>query len=787
MKSQQFNDNWQFGKNIDDMKFVTLPHDAMLFEERRSDNVSTGACANFDGGVYHYKKKFVAESDWQNQCVQLYFEGAYRNSKVYLNGNYVGGCKYGYTSFVIELSGKLNIGTENEVHVIVDNSDMPNGRWYTGSGIYRPVWLLLGEREHIIWQGVKISTVSISPAVINVKTSHAGGEVSVQITKDGRIVAEAQGDDANITIADACLWSEETPNLYTCIVTLKKDGKVVDSVEENFGIRQITWSNKGLFINGKETLLKGGCLHSDNGILGAASFRESEWRRVKILKKYGFNAIRCSHNPCSEELLKACDYYGMYVIDEGWDMWFNHKNKADYAADFLDNYENDIESMINKDFNHPSVILYSIANEISEPSSQKGMKLAHKIIDKFHELDSSRPVTGGINLMIIYNASRGKGIYSEDGGINGAEIGTQVPSSMMFNVMTNLIGSGMTKAANSDKADIVTTPILDALDIAGYNYGSGRYPLEGKKHPDRTIVGTETFVWDLPKNWEMVKRFPYLVGDFMWTAWDYIGEAGAGTWGYTKDSHGFEKPYPWILADMGVLDILGNPTGEAYLAAAVWNTLKAPQIAVRPVNHTTLPAKSSWRGTNSIPSWSWKGCEGNKAVIEVFGDYAFVELYLNNKLVGKKKFKNFVARLKTKYIPGVLTAKAYDVTGKLVAENTIQSAVGNCQISIESENESIAPDGLCYININIVGDNGVIESNCDKELAVSVEGGELLGFGSANPRTEESYVKGIYTTYYGRSQAIVRTAGYDLKVKVTDIKAGKTVEKTFSNNKKEKE
>lgn len=757
MQKSSFNKGWVFYRDGSTQRqSVDLPHDAMLFEQRRAKNASTEACANFDGGLYHYEKSFFVPEDWTGKHSALYFEGSYRNNTVLLNGREIGSCRYGYSSFLIELDAHLRYGEENRLEVIADNSETPNSRWYSGSGIYRPVWLLQGEKKHIAWQGVKITTKSIHPAVVQVETEHTGGEVKVEVCKDGLPVASAEGADCSLTIPDAQLWSDENPALYTCRVTLWDRETKVDEVEECFGIRQISWSSMGLFVNGKETLLRGGCVHSDNGILGAKSYREAEWRRVKKLKDLGYNAIRSSHNPACEEMLKACDYYGLYVMDELWDMWYSHKNKYDYAGDFEEHYEADIRSMVRKDYNHPSVLIYSIGNEVAEPASEKGQAVEKKLIELLHALDPSRPVSAGFNLMIIANAAKGKSMYKEDGGLNAGGADQQMGnSSMMFNVITSFIGSGMNKAANSKKADAATSPALDALDIAGYNYASGRYPLEGKAHPERVIFGSETFPMDLGKNWAMVKKYPYLVGDFMWTAWDYLGEAGAGAWAYTPDGLGFEKPYPWILADMGALDILGNPNGEAFYAAAVWGKLDGPRIAVQPVNKDRRPAKSAWRGTNAIPSWSWEGCEGKPAVVEVYTNAESVELHLNGKKLGRKKVRDYRACFKLKYQPGELLAIARDGQGRELGRDRLISANGEKHIRIRPEQETVKPGELCYFQVDVIGENGEVESNHDLTLKASAEGGVLLGFGSANPRTEESFVNGEYTTYYGRSQALV--------------------------------
>lgn len=756
MKKIDFNTEWLFFKEGCKEQKVALPHDAMLYEQRSPDNPSTGACACFSGGKYHYVKFFDVPKDWMDKSIQFYFEGSYRKNEVFLNGEKVGECRYGYSSFLVKTDSALRYGAQNKLEVVVDNSEMPNSRWYTGSGIYRPVWLLLGGKEHIGWQGISIRTVSLKPAVVHVEVQHTGGEVEIEIYKDDKCVASAKGDHCDIEIPDAKFWSEDSPELYQCKVKLKmENGILTDEAIEDFGIRIISYSNKGLFINGKETLLRGGCVHSDNGILGARSYREAEWRRVRRLKETGFNAIRSSHNPCSKEMLKACDYYGMYLIDETWDMWYHRKNRFDYADDFRQNFMLDIQNMVKKDINHPSVIMYSIANEISEPAEKEGMEIAHQIIDEFHRLDKSRPVTGGINPMIISQAAKGKGIYKEEGGRDTEKESKKATSSMMFNIMTAMVGSGMNRASNSGKVDKLITPIMDALDIAGYNYASGRYPLEEKLHPDRLIYGSETFVPDLGKNWAMVKKYPYLIGDFMWTAWDYIGEAGSGAWAYTPDGIGFEKPYPWLLADMGVLDILGNANGESFYIAAVWGKLVGPKICVRPVKQTMRPAKSSWRGTNSIPSWSWEGCEGKKAVIEIYSNADRIELFCNGRKIGMKRPKDYKVIFKTKYEPGTLTAIAYDKAGNETGRDILTSAVGEKLVRVISEKEEIHKGDICYFNIEIAGENKVVESNHDKKLHVTAEGGRLLAFGSANPRTEESFLEGNYTTYYGRAQAVV--------------------------------
>lgn len=741
MKTISFNSGW-----LCDGKPVTLPHDAQILE-KRGRGISNGGHGYFPGGIYTYEKTFAAPADWENKAVIIEFEGVYKNAAVLLNGKEVCSHAYGYTGFFVELT-ELRCGMENTVAVTADNSKLPNSRWYTGAGIYRPVWLHVCEKRGLRPECVKISTMSIHPAVVKVESP-----VPVKAEVDGIC---GEGTAFEMTIPDARLWCAEDPFLYTAGITAAEG----DTLEIPFGIRQITWSNRGLFINGRETLLRGGCIHHDNGILGAATYAESEERRVRILKENGFNAIRASHNPASKALLDACDRLGMYVMDETFDMWYNRKNPYDYGLDFPTCWEADTSAMVRRDFNHPSVILYSIGNEVAEPAEKRGVETGRKMVDLCHRLDPGRPVTCGTNLMIIGRAAKGQGIY-QDGEQKGGG-GKAKPekegqnASLMFNIIASFVGTGMNKGGNSKKVDELTTPFLDCLDIAGYNYGSGRYPLEEKAHPDRVVFGSETFPQDIWKNWQMVKKYPYLIGDFMWTAWDYLGEAGLGAWSYTGGMP-FNRPYPWLLAGAGVIDILGDPDGSCKYASTVWGLNENPVIAVRPVNHPGIrPSKSVWRGTNAILCWSWSGCEGNRAEVEVYSDQSSVELFLNGKSIGRKKIRECKACFKVRFLPGTLTAIAYDTGGKEHGRSTLSSAEGPFAIAVHPEKTTVRPGEITYVPVVIEGRNGLVEANADRRLSVTVDGGTLLAFGSANPCTEEQYHTGSFTTYYGRALAIIR-------------------------------
>lgn len=805
MKKTAWNDNWIFKKQDGTQRMVTLPHDAMIEEERRPDAPAGGAGAFFPGGIYIYEKRFTAEP---GEHLEFYFEGVYRNARVLINGKEAGGAAYGYIPFSV-CADDFIIDGENTVTVIADNSQCPNSRWYSGSGIYRPVWMYRGGRAHILRNGIRVKTLSHDPATVQVEVLAEGGEVTVELSDQKRVLAS--GKPGIFTLEDVQLWEENMPKLYTCRAILKRDGEVVDEAETAFGIRTVEWDAKGLYINGKSVLLRGGCVHHDNGILGARSIREAEWRRVRMLKEAGFNAIRSAHNPASGEMLAACDFYGMYVMDEAWDMWYGHKNKFDYAADFMAHYREDLQAMVERDYNHPSVIMYSIGNEVSEPAFEKGVAMAKELVDCLHGLDDSRAVSGGMNLMIISQSAQGNAIYKEEGGLNEnagvpqesddgqkeqgivqeeqgrdsaqeeQSAAQQVPpvmDSAAFNMMTAKIGAGMNYAANMPGVDEIVSPVLDALDIAGYNYASGRYPLEGELHPKRLIFGSETFPGDIAKNWEMVKAYPYLIGDFMWTAWDYLGETGIGAWSYTPDGFGFEKPYPWLLADTGAFDILGNPNGELFLAQAAWERLDSPKVAVQPVNHPGVcPAKAAWRATNSIPSWAWSGCAGNDAVVEVYASRGTsAELMLNGSSLGKAPLQSCKAVFEVKYEPGALTAVIYDAEGKELSRSSLFSAkAAAARASITQK--SAAPGEVLFIPVEIVDENGVVERNADERITVSVEGGELLAFGSANPRTEDSFGSGTYGSYYGQAMAVIRAgeAGNVLRLEVNGERSGRSL------------
>lgn len=743
MKKYDFNDGWTFLKAGGEARPVTLPHDAMQTEERVAGNPSGSGCAYYGAGVYRYEKRFLPPAKWAGKRVIFEFEGAYPQAEVTLNGVPVGGCAYGYEQFTVPGDG-LRQGEENILSVLVDNSAVPNSRWYSGAGLHRPVFVHVGEADHIIPYGLRVRTLSVNPATVEVTVSHTGlGEPEIGLYDGDTLVATGRGDRTRLEIPEARLWSDETPYLYTCRAVLPSG----DEAETRFGVRTLAWDTRGLRVNGVTVKLRGGCVHHDNGILGARSYPEAERRRMNILKDAGFNAIRSAHNPASRSLLEACDQLGLYVMDEGWDMWFCPKNPGDYANRFMGHWERDLEAMVEKDFNHPCVIMYSIGNEVSEPASDHGLALAKRLVDTLHALDDTRPVTSGANLVILTEA-----YYKHQGGGIGADRATD---SAEFNRLLAEQFHGMCTFSARPEVDRAVGPYFELLDIAGYNYASARYAFEGQRHPERIVVGSETFPFQLAENWEAVERNDWLIGDFMWTAWDYLGETGIGAWTYERDAMAFAKPCPWLLADSGAFDILGNDNAEAGLAMVTWGAREAPYIGVAPPNAPDRPQyRGAWRGTDALPSWSWRGCEGNRTRVEVYTKAPQAALYLNDRLVGVRETRGHRADFTLSYEPGVLRAVALDHDGNALNDARLYSAQGGLSLRLTPESAPRSGRPL-YLAVEIVGENGVVESNADRMLEVEVAGGQLLAFGSAQPRTESRFETGRYESYRGRAQAVV--------------------------------
>ncbi len=767
---------------------VAIPHDAMRTEERVPTSLGEGNIGFFEGGDYEYRKFFALPEALKGKKLSLEFEGVYHNAEVWINGEKAAFRPYGYTNFYVELSPFLREG-ENELRVIARNADQPNSRWYSGTGIYRPVWLWAGEEKHIPVNGVKIRTLDIRPAKIRVDVqTSVPGEVCVEILDGEMVVAKASGSgDLTLEIPDAKLWNVDTPHLYTCRVHFGND-----VAEEPFGIRTLSWTpEKGVAVNGERCVIRGACIHHDNGLLGAASYPEAEERRIRILKEAGYNAVRSAHNPCSKYLLDACDKLGMLMMDEYVDCWYMHKTQHDYATYVTDWWKRDLKDMVDKDYNHPCVILYSTGNEVAETAQEKGIALQKEYTAYLHSLDDSRPVTCGINIFFNFLSSMGMGVYSDEKAKQQAEAAKKAAESAaekkpkkkavgseFYNMLAAAVGCDFMKlGATLPPCDWKTRDAFAAMDIAGYNYGNWRYRKDARKYPKRLILGSETLIGDAYDFWEIARDTPQLVGDFVWIAWDYIGECGAGDNGPEFDEYKTDRVQDCIRGGPGRVDVTGKLTPEADYTRVCFELEKGPKLAVFPVNQAKKLNMTDWTMSRAQRSWSWQGCEGKNATVEVYARAAFVKLYINGRCVGQKKPRKARAIFRVSYQPGELLAISFDAAGKEIGRDALLTAGKKTELRLEPESASCRPGEMVYFRMRYTDENGEVKPLERHRIRVSAENGTVMGTANASVYFEGNYAQSEVPTYFGEAQTVVQAgqAG-TLHVTVTDGERTATVE-----------
>lgn len=740
----------------------------MIVEERN------GRCRNgvnsgyFPGGKYIYEKSFDLDAAEIGKSVVLHFEGVYQNCKVYVGDRLAGSHRYGYTAFDVDISDYVKAGN-NTVRVEVDNSLEPNCRWYSGSGIYRPVHLIIREQNHI--SQIHLETVDIHPASIKVDVQTTWeSNATVEVYEDKKLVVS--GKPGVLEVPDVKLWSAETPFLYEVRVKTDTDEQVIP-----FGIRKLEWSAaRGLTVNGERVLLRGGCIHHDHGVLGAREYYDAEYRRIRILKENGFNALRIAHNPASQITLDICDRLGMYVMNETFDGWYVPKTYHDYARWFEEDWKQDVTAMVESARNHPCVILYSHGNEVSETATERGAEVCRELTNFIHGLDDTRPVTAGVNVLLNVYANMGLGVYKDKGDYKPEPLPTKggykekKSGSAFFNALANKLGSLMFFMSKGSKGDKACLGAANGLDVLGLNYASSRYDEDVIKYPDRLMVGSETMAADLPYNWERVKKYPQVLGDFVWSAWDYLGEACIGDWTY----HSY-KGLP-LLAGQGMIDITGKPLASMYFMQIVWGLRKEPFIGVRPVNHAKeAPTTGAWQFTNAIDSWSWQGYEGEKAVVEIYADAHAVRLMLNGKEMGTKPVKKYKAIFRLPYQPGTLTAETLDEQGKVVSSHSLTTAGDETVLTGTPEKKVLRANGqdLCYLPIEFTDRVGNLKPYMEQRVEVTVAGAATLaGFGSALCKTDEVFDKPFHNSYRGRCLAVLRAGNIPGNTIITAKSAG---------------
>jgi len=736
-----------------DWRPIELPHDWSIenLPETNSpydrDAISQINGGFTTGGTGWYRKHFTVPSDQKGKCIIIQFDGIYMNSEVWINGTSMGSHPYGYTSFWYDLSKYIKYGEENILAVKVRNEG-ENSRWYSGSGIYRHVWLRIAEPVHVAQWGTTISTseVSQSKADVTIKTRLNNADASARSIKlisrivdqngmeSGRVESfqNIEGNQSflisqQIKVSNPHLWSVEKPALYTAVNEVYSNNLLLDRVETKFGIRSIQFDAiNGFRLNGEPMKLKGGCVHHDNGPLGAKAYDRAEERRVELLKAGGFNAIRCAHNPPSPAFLDACDRIGMLVIDEAFDMWLDAKNAHDYHLYFEKFWKSDLESMVNRDINHPSVIMWSIGNEIPKKTKPETIKTAKMLAEYLRTIDTSRPVTSGVN------------------------------------------------DAATDK-----DPFVSALDVVGYNYRPENYATDRLRKPERVIYGSESMPLEAFLYWMGVIDNQNVIGDFVWTAFDYLGEASIGWRGYYQE----QNFYPWNVAYCGDIDICGWKRPQSFYCDALWKKNQL-SVFVKPPDpsfeeNPKRVGGSKWHWFDAVADWNWSGYENQMFEVNTYSSCDKVELFLNNKSLGIRptnRSTEFKASWNVPYQSGELKAVGY--IGKKHTNIAVLKTAGEVsQIKPTPDRTVIIADGqdLSYITLELLDDAGIINPKAEDIINFEIEGpGKIVAVGNANPRSIESSQSNVRKAWKGRCLVVVKSekqAGkINLRVSVDGIK-----------------
>ncbi|KAA0120792.1 glycoside hydrolase family 2 TIM barrel-domain containing protein [Mycolicibacterium sp. P9-22] len=768
---------------------VRLPHDAIISLERRADAPSGAAGAFFPGGAFEYLTTLEVPLEWSDKHVALEFEGVYRDAMIYVNGAFVAQRPNGYAAFVVSLDGFLEYGAENTIRV--DARTHNDSRWYTGAGLYREVHLWVSERVHICEQGgVRITTpdvdeqravVAIATRVRNTGTLTRPATVTTEILDpDGDVVGVESSPITTLPQTEGVVrqrlyvpepqrWSVDRPSLYTA--RTRWDGFADDSDirHATFGIRTLQLDpSHGLRINGESVKLRGACIHHDNGILGAATFADAEERRVILLKAAGFNAIRSSHNPMSVAMLDACDRHGMLVMDETFDMWTESKLPFDYSLAFPEWWERDVEAMVDKDMNHPSVIIYSIGNEIPETGNAIASQWGRKLAEKIRGLDDTRFVTNGINGFVsaLREASAMIAAATADATSPSAETAgeeaTHADADGGVNAMMGSPDDFMDQVAASPLVTAATAESSALLDIVGLNYGDARYEMERREHPNRIVVGTETFPSRIDRNWQLVTEHPHVIGDFTWSGWDYLGEVGVGRVKYDGEPDAFDGEFPWLTSWSADLDITGQRRPISYYRETVFGLRAEPYIAVRrPSNHGRSFTLGQWSWTDAISSWSWNINEGSPMILEVYSAADEVELELNGRVVARSAIgirRAFVADFEIPFEAGTLTAVAHE-GGSEVGRTALRTASNEAVLDVQLDKTVTEPrDGaLVFAEIELRDAESNLINDAERCITVTVTGaGSLAALGSGRPCTTQRFDHDTHNTYDGRVLAVVR-------------------------------
>ncbi|MCU1680519.1 MAG: glycoside hydrolase family 2 sugar binding protein [Amycolatopsis sp.] len=750
---------------------VTLPHDALISSLRDAGAVDGANSGFFPTLDVEYEKTFEVEESAADQRHVVEFEGVYRDARVYVNGALAAHRPYGYSRFFVPIDRLLGYGTANTIRVEATSDE--DSRWYTGAGIIRPVTLHRGGLLHLAPEGPRLSTpqvgddlavVEVQARIDNESPVRRTVRVRIEIFDEatGRIAAAASapvtifpGESADVTrrvfVRDPQLWSPDSPTLYRGRVSLVDDGKDIDDATDTFGIRRIELDPvHGLRINGTAVKLRGACVHHDNGPIGAATIGAADERRVRLLREAGFNAIRSAHNPAGTALLRACDKYGVLVMDEAFDVWTARKARFDYAQDFADWWERDVESMVRKDFNRPSVVLYSIGNEIPEVGSALGAQTGRDLVNTLKRLDPTRFTVSAGQVLLAVGDEAAEVMADQNVGVN------DVLASMEDVLL---------KFWQSPVAARLMEEGYSQVDVAGYNYGDSRYALDPGEFPDRISVGSETSRRSIAENWATILGSPQVIGDFCWTGWDYLGEVGVGRVRPAEQAGiaGFLGPFPYLTAEVGDLDVTGVRRPSSYFRETVFGLRDVPYIAVQKPSlcGVELAVNSfAWRGMEG--RWTWPGDEGHPVDIEVYSSADEVELLVNGHSVGKAAAgAGYIAAFTATYEPGTVTAVAYNSgveSGR--SELSTAGAVETLSLAPERDHLGLTDESLAFVRIALLDRDGRVNPSWTETVTVTVEGpGVLQGLGSSDPQPDEAITGPTRTTHAGELLAVVRPTG----------------------------
>jgi len=760
------------GQEESTRKVVDLPYDAMLRESRSAENPGGTRISSFAGRDYRYRKTLLLPPDVKDKEVYLEFEGIYKDPKIQVNGIDFPVDPYGFNDILIDVTKAVKPG-ENEIVVLAHNSDQPNTRFYSGSGIYRDVHLYLKDRIHVLPHTLRVTTLDIQKGTIRIEgklSEPSAFTYTIYDAENPVLIKDVEKGKADFSFETEVptfhLWSPDHPYLYTLEVKLPDDVEKV-----RFGIRKLTLDEKkGFLINGERVILYGACIHSDNGMLGAETSRFIEYRKARSIKERGYNAIRSAHNPMCRDFLDACDEIGLLVMDEYSDCWFIPKTKYDYANHCLQYYPDDLRKMVEKDYNHPSVIFYSIGNEVSETAFPKGIQLVSKMVDILHEEDPTRFVTCGVN--VFFNGishtpfstySEGKAEKDEKkeaAGRKKEEEGKKKSSSDFFNQLGAKLGvKFISKGAKTHLVDKYTKGTFAKLDIAGYNYGILRYEKDLKKYPHRFILGTETFVVDSGRFEKLVKKHPRILGDFVWTALDYLGEAGFNAWVNAHDYPYEKDPSGWLTDGGGRIDLCNDELSEMDFTRVCFEQQAIGLGVVSPYDYRYKHSPAGWKLSRALNVYNFPGEEGSKTVAEVYSSADKVVLLQNGKKVKTlhpARHQN-LARAKIRYVPGELEAIAYGKDGKVTASLKRNSGGKFERLVLKPEEEEIPVDGLCFLHLYATDASGNLDPLTPVLVeSVKTDNGSVIRLGNAAPYNKEGYFLSHTPLYYGKAMAIVK-------------------------------